>query len=345
MLPTRRQFLAAPALTLAARAGHAGPMPLSRMGLVLYSYGIRSRQEKDLAEPLRFLDWCRARGAGGMQLPLGMRDADYLKKLRGQAEKKQMFVEGSIRPPQTKDDTARFEAEVRAARAAGVEVLRTVMLSGRRYEVFKTLKEYRSFKEGARRSLELAEPIVSRHKVRLAVENHKDFRAAEQVEMLNRLGSERVGICVDLGNNLALLEDPVHTVTTLAPLAYACHVKDMAVEEMPEGFLLSEVALGEGMLDLSRLLGVLRKARPNLRFTLEMITRDPLRIPCLSESYWATFDDVPARDLAATLALVRRHAGKKPLPRVFSLPLKEQLAVEDQNVRRSLAYARARLGL
>src|SRR5262249_18069033 len=159
-------------------------------------------------------------------------------------------------------------------------------------------------------SLTLAEPVVARHGVRLAVENHKDLRADELVGVLKRLGSRHVGACVDTGNSIALLEDPLETAEALAPWAFTTHLKDMGVQEYEEGFLLSEVPLGEGFLDLKRVVGVLRRARPEVRFNLEMITRDPLKVPCLAPKYWATFADLPGRHLARTLALVRKH--KRP---------------------------------
>src|SRR5262249_33207890 len=162
---------------------------------------------------------------------------------------------------------------------------------------------FRAFTRQARQELQWAKPILARHKVRLAVENHKDYRAAELADLMRGLGSEHLGVCVDLGNNLALLDDPVQTVEVLAPWALPCHRKDMAVAESPDGFLLSEVPLGEGILDLKRLVTILRRARPGIRFNLEMITRDPLRVPCLAETYWATLGEVPARDLARTLSL------------------------------------------
>jgi hypothetical protein len=75
-----------------------------------------------------------------------------------------------------------------------------------------------------------------------------------------------------------------------------------------------------------------------------MITRDPLSIPCLTEKYWATLGRVPGRDLARTLAMVRKSARKEPLPRITKLTEQEQLAAEDANVRASFAYA-AKSGL
>jgi 3-oxoisoapionate decarboxylase len=346
----RRDFLAATMTgALAARlSAAAGKHPdLCPMGLVIHSYPIRGRIERDkgFADPLRFVEFSRERGAGGIQLPLGIRKPAYCRKLRSAAEKSGMYVEGSSRTPKTRADLDRFEAEVKTARECGATVIRTVLLGGRRYETFKTAAEFRAFKEGADRSLHLAEPVVARHKVHLAVENHKDFRAPELASRMKALSSAFVGVCVDTGNNVALLEEPLETVRTLAPWAVACHLKDMGVEEYPEGFLLAEVPLGEGFLDLKGIVELLRKARPEIRFSLEMITRDPLKVPCLSDGFWATLDDVPARDLARALALVRRKASKRPLPRISTRDQAGQLKAEEENVRRSLDYARKHLPL
>ena len=103
--------------------------------------------------------------------------------------------------------------------------------------------------------------------------------------------------------------------------------------------------LGEGFLDLPKKVGILRGANPQLAFSLELITRDPLKIPCLTEKYWATFEGVSGRDLARTLRTVRAGASAEPLPRVSQLSAEEQIAREQQNVEKSLSYARDHLGL
>jgi len=90
---------------------------------------------------------------------------------------------------------------------------------------------------------------------------------------------------------------------------------------------------------------VLGKANPKIQFNLEMITRDPLKIPCLTAKYWATMEDATALQVAAALSMVRRNAAKKTMPRTSGLNLEEQLALEDRNVTASLAYAREHLGL
>ncbi len=274
-----------------------------------------------------------------------MRDPAYIARLREKVAGYGMYLEGSVRLPQDRADVERFTAGVKTARDSGATVLRTVSLSGRRYETFATAAAFREWADRAWQALTLAEPVVARQGVVLAVENHKDRRAGELVDLLKRLDSRHVGACVDTGNNLSLLEEPLEVVETLAPWARSVHLKDMAVAEYPDGFLLAEVPLGEGFLDLKKVVATLRRARPGVRFNLEMITRDPLKVPCLTPKYWATFENLPGRYLAQTLALVRRQAGGRPLIRISELPRDRQLALEEENIRKSVAYARRHLGL
>jgi sugar phosphate isomerase/epimerase len=240
---------------------------------------------------------------------------------------------------------ARFEAEVRTAQEAGAGIVRTVMLDGRRYESFETAESFKQFADKAWQALVRAEPIVRKHRVRLAIENHKDWRVPELLGILKRMSSEYVGLCVDTGNSISLLEDPLEVIKAYAPFAFTTHLKDMGVQEYEDGFLLSEVPLGDGFLDLPRIVGLLEKANPDIPINLEMITRDPLKVPCLREKYWATLEDLPASELAKALALIREHASKKPLPRVTGLSSDEQVAFEEENVRRSFDYARKNLAL
>jgi sugar phosphate isomerase/epimerase len=256
-----------------------------------------------------------------------------------------MHVEGSVRLPRDAADVERFAAEMRTAQACGARVVRTVLLAGRRYEVFDSAAAFRTFAAEGRAALLRARPVVERFNLRLAVENHKDLEAKALLDLLKEVDSPNVGVCVDTGNNIALLEEPHEVVEALAPFAFSTHIKDMGVEEAGDGFLLAEVPLGQGFLDLPRVLATLRKARPEVRFNLEMMTRDPLRIPCLGEKYWATMEHVPARRLARLLTLVRRQASRQPLPRVSGLSAAERLKREDDNVRLCLRHAREKLGL
>ena len=322
-----------------------------RMGIVVHSYASRwnskaeSTKYPGFKDAVDLMEHCYRIGAGGVQVNVRDWTTDFSKKVRGTREKLGLYLEGSIALPKDEDDTPRFEKEIVAAKEAGATIVRTVCLSGRRYENFKSLSEFKEFAKRSVTSLEMAEPVVHKHQVRLAVENHKDWRAPELVEILKTIGSEWVGVTLDFGNNIALIEDPMDVVNTLAPFTFTTHVKDMGVREYEDGFLLSEVPLGEGYLDLKQMFDICRKHRRDVKFNLEMITRDPLKIPCLTDAFWETLPSVKPLEIASTLRTVRQHPFMPALPEVSHLSDEQRLSAEEQNIITSLQYSKSSLGM
>jgi sugar phosphate isomerase/epimerase len=332
---TRRSFLA----SVAAAGAASGSEPRTSMGITTESFP-SSRSSKTVYE---FLEYCHSLGAGGVQAGLASLEPDYIKKVRQRVEELGMYLQVMANPP--KGDTAAFERTVKAAKEAGAYCLRGVCLNGRRYEVFSNLDDWKRFVAESKARIERTVPILEKHRMTLALENHKDWTADEMAALMKEYSSEYLGVCLDTGNNISLLDDPLEVVERLAPYAAATHMKDVAVEEYPEGFLLVEVPFGEGMLDLKRIVETISKARPKTRFTLEMLTRDPLKIPCLTGKYWNTFPDRNGSYLARTLAMVRTNKPRRPLPQPESLDRTARARLEEDNVRKCLAYARDQLGL
>jgi sugar phosphate isomerase/epimerase len=298
----------------------------------------------DLSQPESFLAHAHALQCGGIQVGLGIMDGTRASAIREEASKLGMFIEAIVKLPSDKFDRERFEGEVKSAVAAGALAARTTMLPGRRYEFFESMEHYRQFDQKGRQSVELAAPIVEKHRLPLAIENHKDHRATERVALFTAISSEYVGACVDTGNSFALLEDPDQTVEALAPWAMSVHLKDQAIAPHEQGFLLGDIPLGKGFLDLPRMVKTLREAKPKIRFCLELITRDPLIVPVLESKYWRTFPDLPASDLARTMRNVREH-GRETLPQVTGLTPQQGVELEDRNIRESLDYSRTVLQL
>ena len=349
MALTRRTFLAATAAALAAPAFAAEPT-LSPMGIAIASYAARwsarlqTRKHPKWNNALDVLEHCRAIGAGGIQINVKDWTGDFATNVRERRESLGLYLEGQILLPKDEGDVDRFTNDLRAAREAGITILRTAA-GNRRYEDFDSLEAFRRFQDNALKSLTLAEPLLKRHGVKLAIENHKDWRVPDLLDVLKRVSSEHVGVTLDTGNSIALLEAPMEVVEALAPHALSIHLKDMVVQEYEQGFLLSEVPLGEGFLDLPRIIATCRRANPKVRFNLEMITRDPLRIPCLSDNYWATMPETRATALARTLTMVRKCSSKRPLPSTEGLSDDDRIALEDEHIRRSFVYAKQKLGL
>lgn len=348
--PGRRGFLKKTGLATAALAFPFSAFPESLkgvpMGVVVHSYGIRygskveSQTYPGFQNALDLMLHCHSIGAGGIQTTVGGWAEDFAKKVRDEREKLGMYLEGSIAMPKNTEDVSRFEKEILTAKEAGANVLRTVCLSGRRYENFKSKAEWETFRDNSHNSILLAEPIVRKHKVKLAIENHKDWKAAELAQIIKNLSSEWVGVTLDFGNNVSLLEEPMEVIRTLAPFAFSTHVKDMGVKPFADGFLLSEVELGTGIVDLKEAVSICQKHNPNVTFSLEMITRDPLQIPCLEESYWTTFENPSAQDLAKIMRLVRDKTYPNSLPEVKNLSAEEKLAFEEENVVKCLSYSK-----
>jgi sugar phosphate isomerase/epimerase len=319
---TRRTFTGA--LAAAAVPGSSAKLGIASTCFMSASY------PKDT---MAFLERAHTLGAAGIQMQLTSLDAGYLKRLRDSAERYGMYLETMAELP--KQDAAAFERALQAAREAGAAVVRVGCLSGRRYENFSSYDDWKRWVDQARDSIFRAVPVAERQKMPLALENHKDWTAAELAVLVKQISSEYAGVCLDTGNNIALLDDPYEVVETLAPYTLATHFKDMAVAPDDDGFLLSEVVLGDGLLDLRRIVRAIRSARPRTNLTLEMITRNPLRVPCLTSKYWATFPDRSGYVLARTLTMVRRNAGK-PLPRVDGLSREALAGLEEENVRKCL---------
>lgn len=312
------------------------------MGIATTSYiGVKIPNDAN-----EFLEHAHALGAGGIQANLNSLESADLRKLKDRAETLGMYIETMASLPKSAVDALLFEKNLAAARSVGALAVRVAGLSGRRYENFKSLSDWQQFVTTSIDAIKRAVPIAEKHKIPIALENHKDWTLDEIVPILKTHSSEYLGSCLDFGNNMSLLDDPMAVVEALAPYAVSTHLKDMAVEEYPEGFLLSEVPFGEGMLDLKKMVAVVREARPKTRFTLEMITRDPLQIPCLTEKYWVTFPDRSGLYLAKTMAMVRNESGRlEKLPRVGYQSETARRRLTEENNEICLHYSREQLAL
>ncbi|HLX63149.1 MAG TPA: TIM barrel protein [Planctomycetota bacterium] len=322
----------------------------TRMGLADFSYIVRQRKENKSAKFPRFanalemLEHLHDIGLGGLQIGVGGWQTEFAKKLRERREKMEMYIEGQIGLPKNEAAVENFNKQIEIAKEAGASVIRTVFTGARRYEFFVSAEQFNKFKDDSWAALQLAAPVAAKQKIKLAIENHKDLRSEELVDYIKRIGSEWIGVNFDTGNNIALLEDAEKTTELLAPYTFTLHLKDMAVDEYEDGFLLSEVILGTGFLDLKKIVDTCRRLNPSAQFNLEMPARDPLKVPVFTHKYWATFAELPATQLADTLAMVRKRKTAA-LPRPSKLPMEEQLAFEEEQIVKSMAYAREKLGL
>ncbi len=189
--------------------------------------------------------------------------------------------------------------------------------------------------------------------VRIAVENHSgDMQARETRMLIEEAGKDFVGSCLDSGNPMWVVENPLVTLETLAPYVVTTHIRDSAVCEHPRGAAAQWVALGDGSVDFRRFVELYRRLCPKAGMQLEIITgRPPTVLPYLEPDFWKTLQHTPAWEFARFVALAK--SGHPYIgPMVIGAPGEQspsiKAALQEQqraDLERSLAYAKNVLGV
>jgi sugar phosphate isomerase/epimerase len=123
----------------------------------------------------------------------------------------------------------------------------------------------------------------------LAFENHDRFPVRTLAEIIERLGPEWTGICLDTANSFGALEGPRVAVETLAPYTVNLHLKDLVIYRTIHtmSYIIEGRPLGQGMVDIPWVLDEVRRYGRDMSVILEMWTP-------------------PEEDLEATIAKERR---------------------------------------
>ncbi|MBI1789273.1 MAG: sugar phosphate isomerase/epimerase [Acidobacteria bacterium] len=347
----RRTFLQTP-LAAAAAAG-----PKIRLGFD--SYTLRGFGWK----AMRLIDYAASRKLDTLQISsLGdyeSLDPAHLQKVKDHAERQGITLDGGIGCicPTAVQWNARYgpPAEyiltgLRVAKAVGAKAMRCFIggATERRgplpieAHIEKTLEALRAVRS---RALDTG--------VKIAIENHNgDLTAREMKALIEAAGPDLAGSCLDTGNPMWLLEDPLLTLEILGPYVATTHVRDSALCEHPRGAMFQWVAMGDSSMDWPPILALFRKVCPQAAMQLEIITgRPPQVLPYLEPDFWKAFPKLPAADFARFVALAKRgrpYLGPmmiggtaSPPPPEYEAALREQQRVD---LERSIEYTRKLLG-
>ncbi len=355
----RRRFLQG--LAAAAAAGPIEGAQETGVKLGFDTYSLRAFQWK----APRLIEYAASQKLDTIQLSsldnYDSLDAAYLAKVKGQAARANIVLEagtGCICPsshsfskngPPARE---RVLEGLRVAKAVGATSMRCFMGSSAdrlgplpiEAHMENTIQVFRSVRSEA---LDLG--------VKIALENHNgDMQAREVRTVIEQAGKDFVGSCLDTGNPLWVVEDPLVTLEILAPYVVTTHVRDSVVFEHPRGAAGQWVALGDGNVDFARFTERFRAACPGVAMQLEIITgRPPTVLPYLEPDFWKAFPKALASEFARFVALAKSGhpymgamviedvTGAHP-PAVMRDALREQQRLD---LERSLEFARHKLNV
>jgi 3-oxoisoapionate decarboxylase len=153
--------------------------------------------------------------------------------------------------------------------------------------------------------------------VKLAVENHGgDLQAREMKMLVEAIGTDVMGVCLDSGNPVWMLEDPHMTLEMLIPYTETCHVRDSAVWKTPEGIAVRWVNMGDGNVDIDGWIRKLVQAKPGMPIIFENLVSGNPRVHAIyNPQFWDRWRKMPASEFGRFVAIADRGTPKPATPR------------------------------
>lgn len=107
--------------------------------------------------------------------------------------------------------------------------------------------------------------------VGIAIETYEQVPTADLLQVVRRIDSPTLGVCLDPANMVAALESPRDVIDAVAPFVLNLHIKDFAFarQEGWVGFTLSGAPLGEGLLDYDHLIETVKPAERGINRIVE----------------------------------------------------------------------------
>ena len=335
--------------------------PAQNLRLGFDTYSIRGLGWKDI----QYLDYAASLNLDNVQLSslddYASLDPEHLQKVREHATRLGITIDagtGCICPlskswgTRTGTGADAVLEGLKVAKAVGARVMRCVQgsLADRRNDdrpleacMEETIRVFRSVRSQA---LDWG--------VKIALENHAgDMQAREILTIIQESGPEFVGSCLDTGNPLWVMENPLVTMEVLGPHVLTTHIRDSVVFDHPRGAAVQWVALGDGNVDLAQLVSQHRQVCPNAAMNLEIITgRPPDVLPYREQPFWKYFPKTLASEFVRFVELARKgspfmgtmvveDAAGQSTPE-FAAAMRQQQKID---LERSLKFAKHHLGV
>lgn len=230
-------------------------------------------------KPLDTLNWLKDHNFSGAQWGAisGLSptlDLGELKEIRQHADSLGLYSHASIpccNPHQTKqthtEHISALTRQIELAAECGWLELHTNIGGGeeRYYDAVAWTDQLASV-AGLLRELS---PVLRAHKSRINIETHGDVTTFELIRLIEDVGPDIAGICLDTANLYCQCEDPVTAARRAAPYVHLTHIKDAMMVFNQTGYTRQTLPPGRGIIPWKTMLPILAEYEPNLPLSIE----------------------------------------------------------------------------
>ncbi|WP_087000122.1 sugar phosphate isomerase/epimerase family protein [Rhizobium sullae] len=166
---------------------------------------------------------------------------------------------------------------------------------------------------GIEKVLQKLAPVARANGAHMNIETHDEITSFEILRLIEKVGSDCVGVVFDTANGLQRAEHPVFAAKRLAPYIRQTHIKDAYVGRAPGGLDFQTRPCGDGIVDFATILPILAEANPALNLSLEAAQSvddkrrkaNPRQCIEIDDPIWrADHPDLTPDELAAYMATV-----------------------------------------
>lgn len=145
-------------------------------------------------------------------------------------------------------------------------------------------------------------PALRDHGSRINLETHGDVTTFELVRMVEDVGPDIQGICLDTANVVLHGEHPVQAAIRAAPYTHLTHCKDAILYFIPTGLRRQTLPPGSGMIDWPAVVRALAARQPDLRLSIED-HKWLFDAPVFEPGWQALHPDTPRDELLSLIGL------------------------------------------
>jgi sugar phosphate isomerase/epimerase len=244
-------------------------------------------------------------------------------------------------------DLSPLTAAVDTAVRVESTVVRTTisrLLEGDRRSLGK--EGWREHLEGLVAPLKKAAARAADAGVVIGIENHQDICSHELAWLCEEVGSDALGVTMDVGNAYAVGETPSDFAQRVQPFLKHMHLKDYTVHATESGYRLKRCALGDGIVDWPAVLAWFDANCPGVAGCVELGATQARHIRLFEPSWWETYPERPfVPDTIRALGDLQRAVQPADVdwrtPHEAERPAGERAAYELEQIEASAAYLKS----